>query len=268
MRAVMWTSDKGDLNFVLALKNNLSATTDPGVSNDSTQGYEVGSAWVNVTGSRTWICSSVAAGAAVWLESAQVAGQVVAPAASSATGNGTAANLTGGTGGTTSGDGGASQVTGGAATAGNGNGGSAVLAGGAKNGTGIAGGVRVESILIRSQAAPTAKTVSATLTAAELLAGIVTINQGAGATSAQQLPTGTDIQAALPADFATGDSFDISFMNISTVDAEDASVTTNTDLTLVGSMDFPAHSGITLCSQGILRFRKTANHAFSVYRIG
>lgn len=184
-----------------------------------------------------------------------------------ATGAGGVAKIVGGIGGATSGDGGAAQVTGGAATAGNGNGGSVVLTPGAKNGTGIAGGVRVEGVLIRTQAAPTAKTVSATLTAAELLAGIVTVNQGGGAVSALQLPTGTAIVAAMPADFATGDSFDVSFMNISTVDAEDASVTTNTDLTLVGSMDFPAHSGITLCSCGILRFRKTGATTLSVYRV-
>lgn len=185
------------------------------------------------------------------------------------TGAGGAASLVGGASGAgATGDGGAVGVTGGAAASTNGNGGSVVLTGGAKTGSGIAGGIRIESIIIRKQGAPTAKTVSATLTAAELLTGIVTINQGAGATSAQQLPTGTAIQAALPVDFAVDDSFDISVMNISTVDAEDASITTNTDLTLVGSMDFPAHSGITLCSCGILRFRKTADHAFSVYRVG
>jgi len=184
-----------------------------------------------------------------------------------ATGAGGVASVTGGQGGATSGDGGAAQVNGGAAAAGNGNGGSVVLTGGAKNGSGIAGGIRVESVLIRNQPAPAAKTVSATLTAAEVLSRIITINQGAGATSAQQLPTGTALQAALPADFAVDDSFDVSVMNISTVDAEDASITTNTDMTLVGSMDFPAHSGITLASQGVLRFRKTADHVFSVYRI-
>lgn len=184
------------------------------------------------------------------------------------TANGAVASLVGGaSGGGATGNGGAANVTGGAAASTNGSGGSVVLTGGAKTGTGIAGGVRVMSILCRTQAAATAKTTNATLTAAELLTGIITINQGAGGTSAQQLPTGTDITAALPSDFTTGDSFDVSFINISVVDAEDATVTTNTDLTLVGSMDFPAHSAITVPSSGILRFRKTGGTTFTVYRI-
>ena len=184
-----------------------------------------------------------------------------------ATGVGGAAQLTGGQGGATSGNGGAAQVTGGAAQNGNASGGSVVLTGGAKNGSGIAGGVRCESTFIRQVSAPTAKTTSATLTAAELLAGIITINQGGGATSAQQVPTGTAIQNALPADFAVGDSFDVSVINISVVDAEDASVTVNTDVTLVGSMDFLAYNAAGVRSSGVIRFRKTADHVFVGYRI-
>lgn len=265
----LWTVNNGEIPANLAFTNNFTATAAPGVNNDKSvgQGYRIGSVWIYAG---VWyVCTDDTIGAAVWStgNGGTTPGQIAAPAASTPTGAGGTAALTGGTGGTTSGNGGAADVTGGAATAGNGSGGSVVLTGGAKNGTGIAGGVRVESILVRAQAAPTAKTVSATLTGPELLAGIVTINQGAGATSAQQLPTGTAIQNVLPADFAVGDSFDVSVMNISTVDAEDATVTTNTDLTLVGNMDFPAHSGITIPSQGMLRFRKTADHVFSVYRI-
>ena len=55
------------LNSANITKTNLSATTDPGVSNDSTQGYAVGSRWQNVSGARGWICNSATAGAAVWL---------------------------------------------------------------------------------------------------------------------------------------------------------------------------------------------------------
>ncbi len=183
-----------------------------------------------------------------------------------ATGAGGAAAVTGGAGGATSGTGGAATLTGGAGSAGNASGGSAVLAGGAKNGSGIAGGVRVESIFVRQISAPTAKTVSATLTAAELLAGIITINQGAAGASNLQAPTGTAIQAALPADFATGDSFDVSFINISTVAAEIASLTVNTDVTIVGTAAVAAIAA-GVASSGVFRFRKTADHVFVAYRI-
>jgi hypothetical protein len=46
--------------------NNTTATTDPGVSNDSTQGYFVGSIWVNTTNGRVWIAQAVGTGVAAW----------------------------------------------------------------------------------------------------------------------------------------------------------------------------------------------------------
>lgn len=124
------------------------------------------------------------------------------------------------------------------------------------------------NVALMNTSSPVALTVSGLLTPAELLAGIITITQGAGAASAQQLPTGAALQAALPAGFAVNDYFDVSVINASVVDLEDATITTNTGMTLVGSMDFPAHSGPTIPSSGILRFMMTAPQAFSVYRIG
>src|SRR5216684_4756969 len=47
--------------------DNLAATTDPGVSNDSSQGYQPGSFWFNTTTKRVWIAQTVAVGAAVWV---------------------------------------------------------------------------------------------------------------------------------------------------------------------------------------------------------
>ncbi len=166
------------------------------------------------------------------------------------------------------GDGGEAKVTGGAALSTNGNGGSVVLTPGVGNGSGIAGGIRFEGRVLRQQSAPTAKTTSGTLSAADIAPGAITINQGAGGTSAQQLPTGTAIMGIMPADIATGDSFDLIVINLSTVDAEDASITTNTDLTLVGNMDFQAHSSLAAQgSQGILRFIKTGATTWNVVRI-
>jgi hypothetical protein len=46
--------------------NNTTATTDPGAGNDNTQGYFVGSLWVNTTNGRVWIAQAVATGAAAW----------------------------------------------------------------------------------------------------------------------------------------------------------------------------------------------------------
>lgn len=186
-----------------------------------------------------------------------------------ATDAGGALDLTGGLGGTgVGGNGGAVPIAGGAAGVGsNGNGGDVNLAGGAKDGTGVPGVVRVGGVELVTQGAPTAATVSATLTAAAILAGIITVNQGAAGASAQQLPLATAMDTALPTSVA-GDAFDFSVINISTVDAEDATLTTNTGWTLVGAMDVPAYSAAgSLNSSGRFRARKTGTGAWTLYRL-
>lgn len=182
-----------------------------------------------------------------------------------ATGVGGAAAVTGGAGGATSGNGGAANVTGGAGTAGNGSGGSVVLTGGAKNGTGIQGGVRAESVLIRQISAPAAKTTSGLLTGAEVAAGMITVTQGGGANSAQQLPTGTNLQNALPADFAVGDSIDLAVINLGGA-SETATLTVNTDITIVGRAIVDV-AAATASGSGLFRIRKTADHVFVAYRV-
>lgn len=118
-----------------------------------------------------------------------------------------------------------------------------------------------------TQGAPVAKTVSSTLTAANLLAGIITVNQAGGAVSTQTLPTGTDMQAALPASFGVNSYFEFTVINTSTVDAEDAALASpGASFTIVGSVDVPAHSGITIVSSGTFRVRKTADNTFVAYR--
>lgn len=117
------------------------------------------------------------------------------------------------------------------------------------------------------QVTPTAKTVSATLTAAEIANRIITVNQAGGAASAQQLPTAAAMDTYF-ADYGANDALDFSVINTSTVDAEDASVTTNTGWTLVGSMDVVAYSAAgSLNSSALFRARKTDTAAWTLYRI-
>lgn len=133
--------------------------------------------------------------------------------------------------------------------------------------TGVTSTTKVAGAPKRTQATPTAKTTSATLTAAEILAGIVTVNQGGAASSALQLPTVTDLEAALT-DEANNDAFDFSVINISTVDAEDASITTNTGWTLVGKMDVLANNAAaTANTSGLFRAHKTGTGTWTLYRI-
>lgn len=56
---------KGSSSAV-ALKVNLTAITNPGVNNDSSSGYSVGSMWINTIGQSAWFCADASVGAAVW----------------------------------------------------------------------------------------------------------------------------------------------------------------------------------------------------------
>lgn len=47
-------------------KGNYEATTAPGVSNDITQGYKVGSDWLNTSTGKWYKCRDNSEGAAVW----------------------------------------------------------------------------------------------------------------------------------------------------------------------------------------------------------
>lgn len=194
MKSSMFCPPIGDVNFNLALANNFAAVTNPGVSDDTTAGYEAGSVWLNVSTGASFTCMSNADGAAVWVQNAGTA-----------------------------------------------------------------------SLAINSQPAPAAKTVSGVMTAANLMGGLITVTQGAGAASAQQLPTGSALQTALGAGFAVNDSFDFSVINLGTT-GEVASITVNTDVTIVGNAAIPIPAtGVQ--SSARFRVRKTADHVFVVYRI-
>ena len=64
-RAVMFTSDKGDLNFNLALTNNFAAAAAPTTANDASQAYSAGSVWIYA--GVGYICTDPTIGAAVWV---------------------------------------------------------------------------------------------------------------------------------------------------------------------------------------------------------
>jgi len=124
---------------------------------------------------------------------------------------------------------------------------------------------------LRTQPAPAAKTVSATLTAAELLTRLITGNQGAAGAASYQLPLATDLDTALVAAYGPlpdDASFDFNVVNISTVAAEDITITTNTGWTLVGSMlVIEQAAGNPGGSNGTFRARRTGAGAYTLYRV-
>jgi hypothetical protein len=67
-RFTLWSTDKGELPANIPLVNNYTATTNPGPSNDSSQGYSTGSVWFNQTLQTIYSCINATKGAANWTE--------------------------------------------------------------------------------------------------------------------------------------------------------------------------------------------------------
>jgi hypothetical protein len=191
----------------------------------------------------------------------------VAGGAGAGTGSGGAASVVGGASGAgATGAGAAASVTGGAALSTNGNGGDVVLAGGAKAGSGKNGAIYRRGVSLKTQGVPAAKTVTAAISAAELVAGLITTT-GVTGPSVHQLPTGTLIDAELPG-IATGDSFDFHIINTGTGAADDATITVNTDVTIVGNPTVGSLTDATIISgSGHFRARRSAANAYVVYRL-
>lgn len=55
-----------DASTVCSKKAEFTKTAAPTVNDDSTQGYAVGSRWIDTTNDREYICLGAATGAAVW----------------------------------------------------------------------------------------------------------------------------------------------------------------------------------------------------------
>jgi hypothetical protein len=56
------------INNVQDIKVNLSATAAPAASNDGTQGYAIGSTWLNTVSGREYVAVNITTGSAVWKE--------------------------------------------------------------------------------------------------------------------------------------------------------------------------------------------------------
>lgn len=101
----------------------------------------------------------------------------------------------------------------------------------------------------------TAKAAAATLTAAELLTGIIRYT---GAAANLTLPTGTDIEAGVISGLGTNRAFEFSVINTG---SGTATVVVNTGVTSIGSLT------VIVGDSGLFRVRKTATNTYIVYRI-
>lgn len=137
---------------------------------------------------------------------------------------------------------------------------------------GISGFRNTSSVMIFKQVAETTKTTAVTLTAAELLTGIIK-GTPAGAGVAYTLPLATDLETALIALYpglAVDDAFEFSVVNIDTTATNTIVVTTNTGWTLVGNMILGGNSATANNSGsiGVFRARRTAANTYTLYRVG
>jgi len=127
----------------------------------------------------------------------------------------------------------------------------------------------VDRWFLYPQPAPAAATDTATLTAAQLITGLIVGTPTAAAS--YTLPLATALEAALKVifpDIANDDSFDFSIVNVATNAAFDITVVTNTGWTLVGGLVVESNEATaTRGPSGLFRVRRTAANAYTLYRL-
>ena len=128
-----------------------------------------------------------------------------------------------------------------------------------------AGGVQIGSgnrneTIMSFGAAPQTATATATLTAAQVVGGMLLANPSTSAAT-YTLPTAALIDAAVP-NATVGSTFDLSIVNIGTSSGT-VTLSMGTGVTDGGN----AAVAIAITSSALFRFRKTAEGAYTVYKI-
>ncbi len=109
-------------------------------------------------------------------------------------------------------------------------------------------------------AVPQTATATATLTAAQVVGGVLVANPSTSAAT-YTLPTAAAIDAALP-NAIVGSTFDLNIVNIGTSSGA-VTLATATGLTDGGN----AFVAVAVTSSAAFRFRKTGDAAYTVYKI-
>lgn len=126
--------------------------------------------------------------------------------------------------------------------------------------------VAVRGLMFRRMPAPETSSGTATLTAAQMLGGILVATPGGSATYTTL--TGTLLKAALPAGFKPDDSFDLTIINLGTT-GQDITLAGGTNVTIVGEAVLRpgADAATEQGGQGTWRFRYTTGVTWVAYRI-
>ena len=128
-----------------------------------------------------------------------------------------------------------------------------------------AGGYQVgpgnrDETVMGAAAAPQTATATATLSAAQILGGMLYANPSTSAAT-YTLPTAALIDTALP-NATVGSTFDLAIINVGTSSGT-VTLATATGITDGGN----AFVTISTTSSALFRFRKTADGAYTVYKI-
>lgn len=116
--------------------------------------------------------------------------------------------------------------------------------------------------IIEAIPAPVSVTATATLTAAQVLNGLILANSGVTTTQTFTLPTVADLEAALPNSDKVGTSFQFSVVNLGTSTGT-AVIAAGTGWTVSGSLTMT----IPVTTGAIMVARKTGTGAWTLYRI-
>ena len=121
----------------------------------------------------------------------------------------------------------------------------------------------LNELILGYQAAPLSVTATATLTAAQVTAGILLVGSGATAAQTYTLPSATLIDAVVTS-AKVGSTFDLYVVNLGTSSGTGAlAMGTSTGFTDGGN----ATVALAITSSALFRFRKTGDGAYTVYKI-
>lgn len=118
------------------------------------------------------------------------------------------------------------------------------------------------------QGTPAAKTGVATIAAADIKSGIVTLTQSTGATVALTLDTGADMDLALFPPFGTNQYIDWTLINLSAAAIDTGTLTASAGHTIVGNpIVASSHATTVHDSSARFRSRRTGADTWITYRI-
>ena len=121
----------------------------------------------------------------------------------------------------------------------------------------------LNEVTLGYEAAPLSVTATATLTAAQVTAGILLVGSGATTAQTYTLPAATLIDAVVTS-AKVGSSFDLNVVNLGTSSGTGAlAMGSGTGFTDGGN----ATVALAITSSALFRFRKTGDGAWSVYKV-